>query len=364
MALSAWYCGMSLKRIVILGCLWLFILFVVIPTVFRTCSTLQRHMVFLPYVHWPKLIDFEDPESEGLSGARNFYLKTDDSVEVGVWHILPKDLIHLSQNKNRSWYEEQLSNGSPVVIYMHGNTGSRAREHRLHLYSVLQQLNYHVIAFDYRGYADSSPTVPTKSGVVHDAHKVYEHVRSVAGPQAPIVIYGHSLGTAVSSQFVADLCRQHKETQQPLPKALVLESPFNNIQDEIKQHPMTFLWRKMPWFEWFFAGTLDKHDVGFMSDAQIIHIHLPILIMHAKDDRVVPYSLGEKLYQTALQGRSDDAQPVEFVSFEKDEALGHTLIYSSEKVPSIISEFVAKSLGGGSEPSESNGYNLRHRRNN
>ena len=100
-------------------------------------------------VHWPKLIDFEDPESEGLSGARNFYLKTDKNVEVGVWRILPKDLIHLSQNKDRfvtlaniihlqkhrletktismnplrSWYEEQLSNGSPIVIYMHGNTG-------------------------------------------------------------------------------------------------------------------------------------------------------------------------------------------------------------------------------------------------
>ena len=51
----------------------------------------------------------------------------------------------------RAWYESQLSGGSPIVIYLHGNTGSRAREHRLHLYEVLQQLNYHVIAFDYRG---------------------------------------------------------------------------------------------------------------------------------------------------------------------------------------------------------------------
>jgi len=361
MVLSAWYCGMSLKRIAVLGSLWLIILFVVIPAVFRTCATLQRHMVFLPYVHWPKLIDFEDPESEGLSGARNFYLKTDKNVEVGVWHILPKDLIHLSQNKDRSWYEEQLSNGSPIVIYMHGNTGSRAREHRLNLYSVLQQLNCHVIAFDYRGYADSSPTVPTKSGVVHDAHKVYEHVRGVAGPDAPIVIYGHSLGTAVSTQFVADLCQQSSVT---LPKALILESPFNNIQDEIKQHPMTFLWRKMPWFEWFFAGTLEKHDVGFMSDAQIVHIHLPILIMHAKDDRVVPYNLGEKLHQAALHGRGDHAQPVQFISFEEDEALGHTLIFSSEKVPGILREFIDKSLSGSPSSSESNnGYNLRHRQN-
>ena len=134
----------------------------------------------------------------------------------------------------RAWYESQLSGGSPIVIYLHGNTGSRAREHRLHLYEVLQQLNYHVIAFDYRGkckqvpsaciisdnheylpslsgYADSSPTVPTKTAVVHDAHKVYEHVAGLAGEQAQIVIYGHSLGTAVSCQFVAELCRQNRQ---------------------------------------------------------------------------------------------------------------------------------------------------------
>ena len=65
-------------------------------------------------------------------------------------------------------------------------------------------------------------------------------------------------------------------------RALVLESPFNNIHDEIKLHPMTFLWRKMPGFHWFFAGTLEKNDVGFMSDRQIVDISLPILIMHAK----------------------------------------------------------------------------------
>ena len=142
------------------------------------------------------------------------------------------------------------------------------------------------------GYADSSPTVPTKTGVVHDAHKVYEYVKSLTGPDAPIVIYGHSLGTAVSTQFVSEVCQAAASSgdgtgaaigdNSMLPKALILESPFNNIQDEIKSHPMTFLWRKMPMFDWFFAGTLTKNDVGFMSDQQIVHIHLPILILHAK----------------------------------------------------------------------------------
>ena len=45
---------------------------------------------------------------------------------------------------------------------------------------------------------------------------------------------------------------------------------------------MSYLWRKMPWFKWFFTGTLNKNDVGFVSDQRIGQIYIPILIMHAK----------------------------------------------------------------------------------
>ena len=58
----------------------------------------------------------------------------------------------------------------------------RAREHRMEMYRVLRdRLGCHVVCFDYRGYADSSPVMPTKCGVVTDGHRVYEHVASLAG---------------------------------------------------------------------------------------------------------------------------------------------------------------------------------------
>ena len=111
-----------------------------------------------------------------------------------MWHIVPKDLIEESKGKNSTWFEKSLSQGRhPIVLYLHGNTGSRAREHRVELYKVLQNLNYHVVCFDYRGYADSSPIMPSKTGVVQDALKVYDYVQSLANG-TPVIIYGHSLG--------------------------------------------------------------------------------------------------------------------------------------------------------------------------
>ena len=81
---------------------------------------------------------------------------------------MPSDLIEESEKKSekekKDWFETSLSNSpAPIVLYLHGNTGSRAREHRIELYKVLQKLNYHVICFDYRGiFSQTILDVPIK----------------------------------------------------------------------------------------------------------------------------------------------------------------------------------------------------------
>jgi len=64
-------------------------------------------------------------------------------------HVLPRNLLDKYED-DKSIYEQLLSHGEPIVIYMHGNSGTRANEHRVQLYHVLQDINCHVIAVDYR----------------------------------------------------------------------------------------------------------------------------------------------------------------------------------------------------------------------
>ena len=66
---------------------------------------------------------------------------------------------------------------------------------------------------------------------------------------------------------------------------------------------------------------------------QLIVVYLSFTF---KDDLVVPYMLGERLYQAALAKRPLDAKPVNFVSFESDLGLAHVYIYTSPETPSII----------------------------
>jgi abhydrolase domain-containing protein 12 len=84
---------------------------------------------------------------------------------------------------------------------------------------------------DYRGYGDSTGT-PNEKDIVKDSQFTYEYIRQVV-PGSYIYIWGHSLGSGVSSHLGKIL--HEKEIS---PNGIILESPFFNIFDEIKLHPL------------------------------------------------------------------------------------------------------------------------------
>jgi len=313
-------------------------LFIALPFVFKYTPWIQRNLVFLPFVRWPKNVDFSNPAAEGLPATRNFYLESEPGVTLGVWHILP-----LSKNQgnideaSEDKFEEQLSDGRPIILYLHGNSAHRAGPHRVELYQVLRAMDYHVICCDYRGYADSSQVPPNETGVVTDARAVYDWVASKIGDSSKLIVWGHSLGTGVASHMVADLCLAGIP-----PSGLVLESPFNNIFDEVRNHPMAWVWRKMPWFDWFFTNSLAKNDLGFVSDQRISVIDCPVLILHAEDDAVVPFKLGKALHECALHSRGDTCRAVEFKEFSGEWGYAHKYICRAPELPQIVRDFMER----------------------
>jgi len=333
LAAYLYYQGWSVLAIVQLFIGLAALLFIGLPFVFKYSPYIQRNLVFLPFLRMPKNVDFSDPASEGLPGTKNFYLESDSGVSVGVWQILPGSLVEESEGKELDWWDNQLSDGRTVILYLHGNTAHRAGEHRKELYQVLRRMDFHVVAFDYRGYADSSTHIaPTETGVVRDARAVYDWLSSRAAGK--VVVWGHSLGTAISSHLVADLCQEDQR-----PCALVLESPFNNIFDEVRNHPMGWLWRKMPWYDWFFTAPLATNDLGFVSDQRVQVIDVPILILHAEDDLVVPFKLGKALYESALEGRANHWPKVHWKEFSGQHGYAHKFICRAPELPDIIREF-------------------------
>lgn len=312
----------------------LIVIFGFVPVLFRYTYPLQRTVIFLNFVKWPLIEHLRTPDKLELPATRNFYITSDEDVTLGVWHILPSSLMNDSVNANDSFYEEALSHGEPVILYMHGNSGSRGSPHRVELYTLLRNMNYHVIAFDYRSYGDSSPISPTEMGVVADGKYMFKWVQERA-KTSPLYVWGHSLGTGVSSHALALLAQEGKKAD-----GLILESPFNNLRDELKEHPFSKMYRYFPWFEFFFVDPVGENQLLFETDKHLGIVKSPVLILHAEDDMVVPYQLGRRLYNTAIQIRPKDAGPIKFVTFDKRLKYGHKYICRSPDLPPVILGFI------------------------
>ncbi|XP_014281241.1 lysophosphatidylserine lipase ABHD12 isoform X2 [Halyomorpha halys] len=311
-------------------------IFIIIPLVYKNSYSFQRSLLFLNFVNIP--VNFKSPSSLGLDGARNFYLTTEDNVTLGVWQILPQLLLPKLKASEFSEkdYENALGDGTPVFIYMHGNSGNRGSAHRVELYKILQQNNYHVVAFDYRSYGDSSPVEPSESGVVSDSKAVYNWVKSHSNG-AKIYFWGHSLGTGISSHLLDVL-----ESEGRTISGLVLEAPFNNMCDEVRSYPLAKMFRYLPWFDFFFTEPMYENGLKFQSDRHLVKVKAPILILHAEDDLVIPIQLGLKLYETVQSSRQGKS-PIKFIKFDKNLHFGHKFIYKDTGLSSTIKDFVKES---------------------
>ncbi|XP_058054657.1 lysophosphatidylserine lipase ABHD12 isoform X1 [Anopheles bellator] len=238
------------------------------------------------------------------------------------------------ERHQKALFEESLrATTNDVVLYLHGNTASRGATHRVELYKMLRAYNYHVVAMDYRGYADSANLSPTERGVVYDALAVYQYITSIT--KNPVYLWGHSLGTGVSTHLLSLLT----EMSLPGPRAVVLESPFNNIREEICAHPFSKLYRHLPWFDYTVSVPMYNNMLRFESDQHIAEFRQPVLILHAEDDLVVPFALGYKLYRKALDTRGKSWGPIEFHRFEKSSHYGHKHICRAPNLPEIVVRF-------------------------
>lgn len=233
----------------------------------------------------------------------------------------------------------------PIIYYLHGNGGARGGPHRNGLYKVLayrDDLDYHIVSIDYRGYGDSTNEQPTVHGLSTDAASGYFWLLDqIKGNTSRVTVWGHSLGTGIATYFVSSLQVRDQ------PNGLLLESPFSSMADAVSHHPFTVLFKWLPYFEAFFVEPIVNNEkTNFDTSSKIGDVHCPLLILHAVDDVIVPYPLGVKLHQIALKSRPADSVPAKMVSFDAVYRYGHKNIYKDASIPAIVADFVAiRSIG-------------------
>lgn len=157
------------------------------------------------------------------------------------------------------------------------NAGNNA--HRLYLAEALIKAKVNVLLYDYRGYGLSTGKSSLR-GILEDGDAAYDYVRNkLHYAPSQIIIYGESIGTAVSCHVAAE----HDCA------GLILQSPIKSLPSAAK---FVFVFMRMyPDFV-FPEPQLDNLKL-------ISQIKCPKLIMHGLKDQIVNSENSKILYDAA-----------------------------------------------------------------
>jgi fermentation-respiration switch protein FrsA (DUF1100 family) len=202
-------------------------------------------------IYYPSKDVYASPDQYGFK-YEEVTFKTSDGELLNGWYV-PSD------------------NAKYTVLFMHGNAGNIT--HRMESISIFNKLGLNVFIFDYRGYGKSTGS-PSETGTYNDAEAAWEYLANEKNINDNEIIYfGRSLGGSVATW----LATKHS------PAALIVESVFSSTRkmarDLLPFMPTTFLVR-----------------YHYDSEENMKNIHCPVLVIHSKDDEIIPYKHGQTVY--------------------------------------------------------------------
>ncbi len=167
-----------------------------------------------------------------------------------------------------------------VFLYCHGNGEQVPDSHGLMLY-LQSSFDAAVMNFDYRGYGKSEGK-PFEKGLVADGIAAQQWLAERTGrKQEEIILIGRSIGGGVATAVAA--------TEGA--KALILQSTFTSLPEAASSH-----------FPWLPVRLVMRNRFNSISKLSAEYSG-PIFLSHGTEDRVVPYSHGEMLYEAAMTGK-------------------------------------------------------------
>lgn len=173
-------------------------------------------------------------------------------------------------------YRSAYGAEAPWVLFLHGNGANVTTSINVARCHQLSLLGLNVVAVEYPGFGES-PGEPSEPAMVAAAQAAWRWLTADIGvPKPRVAIYGWSLGSGIATQLASEVEEG----------ALVLEGAFTSVADRAGEE-----------YPWLPVSLLLRHP--FASRDRIGAAGSPLLLLHARDDDIVPFAHGERLLAAA-----------------------------------------------------------------
>lgn len=307
------------------------VLILLIPLIIAYSPSLLLKTIFTRDRGTPTESSFYENKAK-RNKFRNFYVsfqdKENNNITLGVYHVLPSKYTHNIKELTDEQYDQFLWHSPyPVLLVFHGRGQTRSYFEKKY---VLLSNFFHVLIFDYRCFADSTIAVLTKQALVDDCTYIYKWLSSKT--TSDIYVWGHSLGSALCIETVHLL---NKESI--IPKGIILEASFTCFEKAVLDSPFG-MFSCIPTFS-ILLKSYKRHGFIFNSCELLSEIKSPVMIIHAKDDKEIPFQQGLELFSVA-SNRNINNNITKFVGVEGDFKCGHSFIYNFPDFIQHISDFI------------------------
>jgi len=212
----------------------------------------------------------QTPDQLGLD-YEDIFLESTDNVTVHGWWLNAKAPLR------------------GTVYFLHGN----AENISTHIHNVawLPEYGYQVFLLDYRGFGHSQGKARLP-GALQDIGTGFRFVlERTADEGKPVFLLGQSLGASMAIYFAAT-----DSQAKPNLSAVISDAAFTRYS-EIARHATG-----QSWLTWALQYPISWSVIrGYDPVDHVAEISpLPLLLIHSRDDPIIPYAFGQSLREAAL----------------------------------------------------------------
>ena len=221
---------------------------------------------------------------------KSYYFRTESGRKINGWLLKSKTEV------------PKIS-----VFALHGNSGNLNSQYRRFI--ELTKYGFQIFLFDYPGFGYSEGK-STRENAVEDSFSVFDFFKNLDEiKNTPKIIYGQSIG----GNFSIPVAARYQDDIE----GLVLEGTFISFNAIAN--------RKVP----LLGGLAIKENDD--NRLNLKNFKKPVLIIHSKNDKLIPLEMGKQLYENANE-------PKEFFEIDRPHISGISYYGKeiSEKIDKMI----------------------------